>query len=278
MRNVARSFKMDGKRYYVPVDSMWAWREDEEGLTADANGRQRWADLRGTIESLWRPHPAFRTFADGGHVAALRPHVGKQWFAVIDLEGFYDHVTRTKVCRALEAIGLPRAAAYRLAGNSTIRQGDRYCLVRGFRQSAMLAALVLDRSLFGSSLWRQSYSADITVFSDDIILSSDDKDALDRDFYHAVRMLERSNFKVNPSKTQAPSPKATVFNIHLSREGLRLTDERMWRFLRQAIESLKGTPERNRAHLHRYLYGNYVASIDPAQAKMLEESLGISSY
>ena len=276
MKNVARSFTMNGKRYFVPTSSMWAWRDLREGLDASSAGEKRWADLKRRIECHWQPHPAFKTFAKTGHVAALRPHVGKQWFAVIDLAEFYDHVTRTKVHRALEGVGFSRADAFRLAGESTIRQGGKHGLVRGFRQSSMLAALVLDQSFFGSRLLRHPYNSNVTIFSDDIVLSSDDLAEIELDFDDVVQSLKRSNFAVNPTKTQSPKSEVTVFNIHLSEGGLRFTDERMWRFLRQAIETLKGTRPQDRARLYRHLYGNYVASIDPTQARLLEASLGIS--
>jgi hypothetical protein len=275
MRNVARSFTKDGRRYYVPSDSFWAWRDFREGWRAQEVGRRCWLDLRQRILQHWNPHLAFKTFSPKAHVAALRPHLAHNWFAVIDLAAFYDHVTRTKVHRALESIGLSRAESFRLAGESTIQQGPRCSLPRGFRQSSLLATLVLERSLFGSYLRRQIYESTITVFSDDIILSSDDKESLNEEYYAIIQLLERSHFPVHPLKSQSPRDEVIAFNICLSRGGLRFTDERMWGFLTRAREIIGDSSVDDRANLYEKLYGNYVECINSKQARQLRASLNI---
>src|SRR6516162_3780139 len=106
MKNIARSFTRNGVRYFVPRDS-WANSEGdlEAQLKAVDRGRQEFCSLKSQIATRWQPDPSFKTFSPRGHVAALRPHLGHEWFAVIDLMRFYDHVTRTKVYRSLANIG-----------------------------------------------------------------------------------------------------------------------------------------------------------------------------
>jgi hypothetical protein len=233
-------------------------------VKAASEGRGGWLELKQLILERWTPHPSNATFALGAHVAALRPHENNAWFAVIDLENFYDHVTRAKVHRALASIGFSRAAAFKIAGESTIRQGEKYLLPRGFRQSPMLAALVLEQSLFGSYLRRGFYRSTITVFSDDIILSSDDRDELQDEYRHIVSLLRRSNFAINPLKSQSPRREVVVFNMRVSQDGLSFTDERMWKFLNRAVELV---PEAGL--VYKRLFGNYLSSINSGQAKRL---------
>ncbi|MET4091785.1 reverse transcriptase domain-containing protein [Bradyrhizobium sp. S3.5.5] len=270
MRNVARSFTKDGKRFFVPTNSYWAWRLSSEGLAAHVAGRESWLQLKQQILKRWAPHPSNATFASGAHVAALRPHESHTWFAVIDLQNFYDHVTSTKIHRALEKIGFPRAFAFKLAGQSTIRQGQKYVLPRGFRQSPLLAALVLEQSLFGSYLRRQFYRSTITLFSDDIIISSNDKDELEDEFQHVTRSLAKSNFPVNPLKTQAPRREIVAFNMRMSQDELRFTDERMWKFVTKAAHVTEGDP-----YLYDKLFGDYVFSINEVQEGQLRASVGV---
>jgi reverse transcriptase-like protein len=200
----------------------------------------------------------------GGTCCRLRPHENNSWLAVIDLENLYDHVTRAKVHRALANIGFSRAAAFKVAGESTIRQGEKYLLPRGFRQSPMLAALVLEQSLFGSYLCKGFYRSTITVFSDDIILSSNDRDELQEEYRHIVSLLRRSNFPINPIKSQSPRREVVVFNMRVSQGGLSFIDERMWKFLKRAVELVLDKPL-----IYNKLFGNYLSSINSEQAKRL---------
>jgi hypothetical protein len=273
MRNVVRSFTRDGKRYFIPNNSAWAWRTLPERFNAHQAGRAEWSELRRRILARWQPSPEFKTFAHTGHIAALRPHLSHKWFAVIDLLDFYDHVTRTKVYRSLENIGFGRPEAFRLAGDATVRQGHKVSLARGFRQSSMLAALALEQSLFGSYLRRRTSRSTITVFSDDIIISSEDCDELQEEFLKLLEVLERSNFPVHPRKTQFPRSEAQVFNMKVSHGTLRFTDERMWKFLTAANEIFDDTQKRNVA-LFEKLFGNYIASVNVEQARLLRSSVG----
>jgi hypothetical protein len=239
MRNVARSFVKDGTRYFVLTKSYAGWRTFSEGGRAARDGDEEWRLLKETIFSHWQPNVAFATFSKRAHVTALRPHLESKCFATIDLKGFFDHVTRTKVCRALESIGVARSAAFQIAGESTVRQGDKCTLPRGFRQSSLLAALVLEKSLFGSALVRNRFESTITVYSDDIIFSSNDFETLADDHSQAIALLNRSHFAINPAKTQTARAEVDIFNLRISHRTLRFTDERMWRFLERAALFVK---------------------------------------
>jgi hypothetical protein len=270
MTTIARSFIKFGKRYFVPNDSFWA---NTDWSTFQSNNGPFFS-LRDDILARWEPPVHFKTMAPKAHIAALLPHLHNQWFAVIDLRDFYDHVTRTKVHRSLEKIGFKRSAAYRIAGESTVSNGSGYSLPRGFRQSPILSTLALDQSLFGSRLRRANLESIVTVYADDILLSAEQKDALERDFLELLNLLDRSNFPTHPSKTQFPSQEVTAFNIRLSQSDLRFTDERMWKFLSRARALLPNDAE-PRTKLYDRFFGDYIRSINVRQADQLRVSLGI---
>jgi hypothetical protein len=276
MRNVARSFVKDGTRYFVLTKSYAGWRTFSEGVRAASDGEGEWRLLKETILSHWHPNVAFTVFSKRAHVAALRPHLESKCFAIIDLKGFFDHVTRTKVCRALESIGLARSAAFQIAGESTVRQGGKCTLPRGFRQSSLLATLVLEKSLFGSALVGNRFEARITVYCDDIIFSSNDPETLADEHSQAIELLRRSNFPVNPAKTQTVRTEVDIFNLRMSHRKLRFTDERMWKFLERAELFVKSEDVEQNLHLYEKLFGDYIRSINPDQEKRLRASLGLS--
>jgi hypothetical protein len=275
MRNVARSFVKDGTRYYVLTKSYAGWRTFSEGSDAAEAGEEEWRLLKQRVFSHWQPNAAFTAFSKRAHVAALRPHLDNKYFAIIDLKGFFDHVTRTKICRALESIGFARSAAFKMAGESTIRQGDKYTLPRGFRQSSLLATLVLEKSLFGWALVSNRFESKITVYSDDIIFSSNDPEALADEHSQAIELLRRANFSINPKKTQTVRTEVSIFNLRMSHRMLRFTDERMWKFLEQAASFVKGNDAERDLHLYEKLFGDYVRSINPEQEKRLRTGLSL---
>jgi len=275
VRNVARTFTKNGIRYFVPANSYWAWRDGENGRRAAAAGQSNWRELKERIFSYWTPDPAFTTFSSGAHIAALRPHLRHRWFAVIDLQQFFENVTRTKISRALEDIGFSRSEAFRIAGESTILQGSKHVLMRGFRQSSLLACLALERSLFGSSLRRKQFASTITIYCDDIVLSSDDRDTLGEEQSQIIEILTRSNFPVNPTKTQLPSRQIEIFNIKVSGPSLRFTDQRMWKFLELASAILERKGPKGRPWLYEKLFGGYIRSVNRLQEQRIRSSVDL---
>jgi hypothetical protein len=275
MRNIARSFVKDGTRYFVLTKSYAGWRAASEAVRLVRQGREEWWQLRERIFNHWQPNVAFTTFSKRAHVAALRPHLDNKCFAVIDLKSFFDHVTRTKVCRALESIGFARSDAFKIAGDSTIHQGEKHTLPRGFRQSSLLATLALEKSLFGSALIGNRFESKITVYGDDIIFSSNDFEMLADEHSQAIALLLRSHFPINPAKTHTPGAEVDIFNLRMSHRALRFTDERMWKFLEQAALFVKAEDAERNLDVYEKLFGEYIRSINLDQEKRLRTSLGL---
>jgi Reverse transcriptase (RNA-dependent DNA polymerase) len=92
-----------------------------------------------------------------------------------DLSKFFDHVTRTKVARALKEIRFKPATAFEYACQSTVEKtlGRRdFSLPFGFPQSPLLATLALSRSALGRQLELiRTQNIRVSIYMDDIILS-----------------------------------------------------------------------------------------------------------
>ena len=266
MRNIARSFVRNGTKYFIPTKSAEKRQTVSESTRPAIGGENEWERLKDRIFSRWQPNGAFLTFAKRAHVAAVRPHYENKWLAVIDLNKFFDHVTRAKIFRALQSIGFSQTEAFRIAGQSTVRQDEKYTLPRGFRQSSLLAMLVLEKSLFGSVLTANRFKSTITVYSDDIIFSSNDFDTLTREHSAAIELLRVSNFPINSAKTQTPRREVEIFNFRVSQHSVRFTDQRMWKFLEQAASS--GHEDAG----YLYAFGDYIRSINSEQEERLRSA------
>ena len=267
--NIAGSFVRNGTRYFIPTKSAEGQQTVAEGGRLAIRGEKEWERLKDRILNRWQPNAAFSTLAKRAHVAAVRTHYENKWLAVIDLNKFFDHVTRAKIFRALLSIGFSQSEAFRIAGQSTVRQDEKYTLPRGFRQSSLLATLVLEKSLFGSMLTTGRFESTITVYGDDIIFSSNDFDILAREHSAAIELLRVSNFPINPAKTQTARREVEIFNFRVSQRSVRFTDQRMWKFVEQAASS--GHAEAG----YLQAFGDYVRSIDPEQEERLRFAAGV---
>jgi hypothetical protein len=64
-------------------------------------GREQGSAIHRDVRRRWRKPSYFYHFRDGGHVAALKHHLADEMFAMIDIGGFFDSITRAKIHRAL---------------------------------------------------------------------------------------------------------------------------------------------------------------------------------
>lgn len=231
-------------------------------------GRERGDEIVDAILKRWRPPNHFYHFHPGGHVAACRLHLENPCFACLDIKSFFTSVTRTKVHRALRRIGFPQAEAVKMTFVSTVLREetrDKYCLPFGFTQSMVLASLALDRSLVGQRLRVAGQNGvRVSVYVDDIILSSREMAPLLQYVDGLVEAATASGFVFNPSKTSEPGPGAAAFNIDLTQRSMRITDVRMAVFKRE----MRGE---NLSRIDAMIA--YVGTVDKEQAKHLNEYL-----
>lgn len=118
-----------------------------------------------------------------------------------------------------------------MASESVVkRPGDgAFVLPYGFVQSPILASLALDRSKLGNYLRSLHGKGDVTVsvYVDDIIISGDDETRLREAALQLEQVANAAQFPLSAGKTEGPAVNVTAFNIELSHEMLRITDERL---------------------------------------------------
>lgn len=189
-------------------------------------------ELKKLVEKIFLPEPfVYHLGGEGGHVAALHRHRSNKYFAKVDLSRFFYTVSRNDVKAALRAIGVRKAWYY--ARWSCVKNPyapPSYALPYGFVQSPLLASLVLSRSPVGDFLRSIADTITISVYVDDIALSSNNKQKLDRAYKKLCRTIARSQFLINEDKSLARAFTIDVFNCHLTRKETLVTEDRQAEF------------------------------------------------
>jgi hypothetical protein len=164
----------------------------------------------------------------GGHVAALHQHRENMFFIRTDLKNFFYSISKNRVSRVLEEAGVARPGYY--AQWSCVKNpysNPRYALPYGFVQSPALATLVLSRSCLGQYLRDISRIATVSVFVDDIAISSNDEGILKNIFTDLTTKISDADFQLNGAKTIAPTSALKLFNCDLEFGRTVVTDARI---------------------------------------------------
>lgn len=231
----------------------WVFAPTEE---ARKNGRR----IKRAVAARWTPPNFYFHLRAGGHVAGVRCHELRKYFFKADLADFFGQVNRSRVTRCLKR-WFKYADAREMASESVVRRPsqDGFVLPYGFIQSPILASLALDRSKLGSHLRSLDGRPEISisVYVDDIIISSDDEKMLTAVALEFEATAESACFPVNVSKKEGPGASIKAFNIELSHKSMRITDERIAEFS-DVYNASKN--EYRRAGIE-----SYVHSINPAQ-------------
>ncbi len=214
--NCAYSYKnKKGKPVYAPSDE----------------GRKIGRELKRKVERRFEPPPYFFHLRDGGHVAALHIHRAHRYFARVDIQNFFYGISRNRVARCLQELGLPGSERY--AKWSTVKNPFRqpsYSLPYGFIQSPLLASLVLARSPVGAFLAEVSEMVTVSVFVDDIAISGNNGRVLERAYRKLRRKMIEANFAINEEKSRAPGLELELFNCHLTQLHATVLDARRAEF------------------------------------------------
>jgi len=218
------------------------------------------------LQKLWLPPSYFYHLNPGGHVAALKSHLEHAYFGSFDIEDFFGSINRSRLIRILKPkMGYMKARE--VANRSLVKlkrnEESYYCLPFGFIQSAYLASMCLEQSMLGGvlSACSSSHTVHVSVYMDDLIVSSDDLQALQESMDAILAAAMRSRFPISEAKTQPPSEKITVFNVILSTGHLEITPERLREF-RIALSEAESEEQINGIL-------NYVRSINPSQVSLL---------
>lgn len=222
--------------------------------------------IKDDLRRRWKAPAYYYHLRDGGHVAALKAHLGQTCFIHVDIENFFQRINRSRVTRVLKGM-YSYADARDIANLSTVRLPEdkekRYVLPYGFVQSTLLASICLRKSALGNYLKRLSVTdgIEVSVYVDDIIISLADQMLADDIFSGIKSAAEKSGFDLNQTKEQGPADRINAFNIELSQHSLHVSPERWLAFLDAMRES--ENPHRQQAIL------GYVDSVNPAQAAQL---------
>jgi hypothetical protein len=217
--------------------------------------------IKRAIEKCWRPPSYYFHLRAGGHVEALRSHLVHDNFLRIDIQDFFGSISRTRVTRCLkEKFGYTIARA--CANASTVPDPvveKRTIIPFGFVQSQILAAVCLSESALGIYLGKLSRNTSValTVYVDDIIVSTSDSVLLEHVLKDILNAAAKSNFVLNSAKQEGPAAAITAFNIVLTKGSMSVDAERYKRF-EEALAEAK--------NMHQYLgITSYVTSVNAAQ-------------
>jgi hypothetical protein len=196
------------------------------------------------LRRVWTPPEYFYHLRAGGHVAALRVHLGNEWFGKIDLSRFFHNVGRNRISRCLKKLGFSFHEADEFAVASTVRINHRkrqFALPFGFVQSPLLASIALDSSALGNS-FRELDREGITVavYVDDFIISADSADAVAKSLSDLRRAANSSNFPINENKSQGPTTSVLSFNVELTPTEMRITNDRFEEMSRAVLTNGAG--------------------------------------
>jgi len=224
-------------------------------------GRSRGYEIKSTVEARWKAPSYYYHLQEGGHVAAARLHSGAPWVASVDLQRFFDQITRTRVHRSLKRLRFSHADAWDMACDSTVDKKPprrRFSVPFGFVQSPLLSSIVLSHSGLGQAIRNLRHQGTlVTVYMDDITLSGDSEGAVLEALETLQKAADASRFSFNPTKVQRPAGSVTNFNIVFGSGSMLVTDERLKEF--------KDSFDNGSANVQMGIYG-YVWSIDNDQA------------
>lgn len=213
------------------------------------------------IEKKWHSPGYYFHLRAGGHISALKIHQNNSYFSHLDIANFFGSVSKSRVTRHLTKIfGYDTARKY--AEQSTVRnpKNGAPSLPFGFVQSSIIASLCLYKSALGKTIakYAKNSNIEISVYVDDLILSSRSKQDLDTATKEIQIAAERSLFTLNRAKQVISLPKITAFNIELTTNSLTLTNDRLHEFLL----ALQKSPEEN---IRKGIL-SYIHTVNPNQA------------
>ncbi len=197
----------------------------------DVEARSFGSNLKAKLESRWKPPHYYAHLRSGGHVAALKRHIGDQHFMRVDIKSFFASIGIGRVTRMLKtfmAYDDAREAAKRSVVRNPMNPAIRY-LPFGFVQSPIIASICLRQSALGRYVEELSKipAVTTTVYMDDIIVSTNGSDDEAREIFNTLcSKAERSCFELSSTKKSEPSDNLVSFNIELDRFGIALTENR----------------------------------------------------
>lgn len=217
--------------------------------------------IKMALEKSWQPPSYYYHLKAGGHVEALRSHLNHDNFLRIDIQNFFGSISRTRVTRCLKKkFGYNIALAYANASTVPDPVVERRTIIPfGFVQSQILAAVCLSLSALGIYLAKLSRNTSValSVYVDDIIVSTSDAILLHQVLLEIQAAAEKSRFVLNSDKQEGPAAAITAFNIFLEK-GSMCVDADRYKLFEKALD--EATSEYQRLGII-----SYVSSVNAAQ-------------
>lgn len=210
--NYTHSFMLNGKPVFAPNEL----------------GRRIGEDIKKKVEEAYIFDPFFYHLMPGGHVEALHAHRDKEFFCKTDIENFFYSISRNRVVRTLRGIGIDRAKHYgKWSCIKSPYKHPSYALPYGFVQSPILASLALSTSAVGHFLRQISANVSVAVYVDDISLSSNDPDELQRCYNTLLCVMEGAALPPKKEKCIPPTRQVDIFNCRLEKEKTEVLADRI---------------------------------------------------
>lgn len=210
--------------------------------------------IKKAIETCWTPPSYYFHLRAGGHVEALRSHLAHENFLRIDIKDFFGSINRTRITRCLKSkFSYSIARAYANASTVPDPAGAKRIIIPfGFVQSQIVAAVCLAESALGIYLDKLALNKAValTVYVDDIIVSTSDAVLLDKVLQDIEAAAKRANFVLNADKQDGPGAGITAFNIVLAKGAMEVEAERLNKF-KEAIAA--ATSENQRQGIKSYV-------------------------
>lgn len=229
------------------------------------------------IKKHWNVPYFYYHLQKGGHIQAIKKHFDLKkniYFSYIDISNFYGCITRNKIIKVLKKyIGYYNALD--IAQRSTTKNpgSKAYALPYGFPQSPLLASFVLDKSALGQEMRKIATSKEVKVslFMDDLLLSSANKSSLIKATQRIIASLEKSNFLINTTKSKSVEESIRIFNIHIENNRIAIEQDRLETLISSLLKnqnqylSISGTL-------------GYINSVSPSQKAKIITFLKTKGY
>lgn len=207
------------------------WKNGKPIYSPSLRGREIGEKIKNKIAKNIKFDSFICHLDDGSHVAALHRHRHNKFFCRIDIERFFYSIQRNRLKRVLKKIGISKPEAS--AKWSTVKNpysGKGYVLPYGFIQSTILATLVLVTSSIGSYIRGLGQDITVTVYMDDICLSSNNKETLQEAYSGLLSAITEAGFTINAEKACPPAQHIEIFNCNLTYQSTEVLPDRVAKF------------------------------------------------
>jgi hypothetical protein len=226
--------------------------------------------LKTATGERWHAPSYYYHLSKGGHLSALRAHIGNTFFAHRDIDNFFGSINASRITRWLKPLfGYVSARQYAIESTVLHQQSGEKILPFGFVQSPILASLCLSHSRLGKKLEELHRRKDVTVslYMDDILVSALDEATLATAVAELDEAAERSRLPFNLAKRTDPGRAVKAFNIVLANQAMEIEVGRLEKLVERHREATSDQVQRG--------IEAYVRSVSAGQLNALVRELPV---